>query len=252
MYIRQNNLIIFENIVHFRFHAQNIFRRNKVIFINKNHKSNANVFEKVIVILQSIISKVHYLFESFEKLTIENENIKKMCLIKNKNLQCKMNTINRHVNIYFDRKYDVNENDSEKIYENNKYFIKRMINLNFHIVRFVQYIHSIKKKLKILKYEREYLKKIVTKFRIFLSYLLFIDDFEIHKNMYRALKTFYIISICFFYVERKKVINVFTLTLKFHDVEMKNVVKNFRKSIRKLDKNLNMKINDNIEIVFFS
>ena len=171
MYIRQNNLIIFENIVHFRFHAQNIFRRNKVIFINKNHKSNANVFEKVIVILQSIINKIHYFFESFKKLIIENENIKKMCLIKNKNLQCKMNTINRHVNIYFNRKYDVNENDNERIYENDKYFIKRMINLNFYIVRFVQYMHSIKKKLKILKYEREYLKKIVTKPYIFLSYL---------------------------------------------------------------------------------
>ena len=252
MYTRQNNLIIFKNIVHFRFYAQSIFRRNKIIFINKNHKSNANVFEKIIVILQSIINKIHYFFENFEKLTIENENIKKMCLIENKNLQYKMNTINRHVNIYFNRKYDLNENDNEKIYENNKYFIKRMINLNFHIVRFVQYMYSIKKKLKILKYEREYLKKIVTKFYIFLLYIFFINDFEIHKNMYRILKTFYIISICFFYVERKKVINVFTFTLKFHDVEIKNVVKNFRKFIRKFNKNLNMKINNNIEIVFFS
>lgn len=69
--------------------------------------------------------------------------------------------------------------------------------------------------------------------------------------MYRILKTFYIISICFFYFERKKIVNVFTFTLKFHNAKMKIIVKNFRKSIQKFDKKLNLKVNDNIEIVFF-
>ena len=250
-YIRQNHLIISENIVHFRFQAKTIFRRNKMIFINKNHKSNANVFEKIMFILQSIVNRAHYLFENFEKLIFENENTKKMCLIENRNLCCKINFINRHVNIYFDRKYDVNENVDEAIYENNKYFIRRIINLNFHVVRSLQYMHSIRKELKIQQYEREYLKKTVTKSHISFSYLLFIDDFDVHRNMYRFLKAFYIISTCLFYVERRKIINVFTFTLKFHEVDMQIVVKVFRRFIQKFDKKLNMKVNDSMKIVFF-
>ena len=96
-------------------------------------------------ILQSIVNRVYYFFENFEKLTFENENTKKMCLIKNRNLCYKINLINQHVNIYFNRKYNVKKNANKTIYENNKYFIKRIINLNFYIVRSLQYIHSIKK-----------------------------------------------------------------------------------------------------------
>lgn len=147
IYIRQNDFIIFENIVHIRFHTKNIFQQNRIIFINKNHTSKTNVFKKVIFILQSVINKTHYFFKNFVKLIFENDNTKKLCLIKNKNLRCKINSIIRHVDVYFDRKYDVNKNKT--MYENDKYFIKRVINLNFHIVRSLQYIHSTKKKLKI-------------------------------------------------------------------------------------------------------
>ena len=197
------------------------------------------------------MNRVYYFFENFKKLTFENKNTRKICLIKNRNLCCKINLINRHVNIYFNRKYDVNENANETIYENNKYFIKRIVNLNSYVVRPLQYIHSIKKKLKIQQYERNYLKKIVTKFHTSFLYLFFINNFEIYRNMYRFLKAFYVISTCFFYVERKKVINVFTFTLKFYKINIKIVVKVFRKFIQKFNKKFNIKVNDNMKIVFF-
>lgn len=172
-----------------------------------------------------------------------------MCLVEDRNLQCKVSTISRHVDIYLDREYDVDEDDSERIYEDDRYFIRRVVNLGSHTVRPVQYMHPTRGELEVLEYGREYLEKIVTKPHTFLPYLLFIDDFGVHRNMYRALKAFYIIPVCLSYAERRKVANVFTLTLGPHGAEMKDVVEGFRKPIRKLDRGLNMEVNGSIETV---
>ena len=82
-----------------------------------------------------------------------------------------------------------------------------------------------------------------------MSYLLFIDDFEIHRNIYRALKTFYLIPVYLNYQERRKLANVFILLLNSHETKIENIVKVFSKSIRKLDDEVNFDINGNIETI---
>ena len=62
-------------------------------------------------------------------------------------------------------------------------------------------------------------------------YLLFIDDFEIYKNIYKALKVFYLIFIYLNYEKRKKFVNVFTLILKSYNVKLNNIMKIFIKFI---------------------
>ena len=49
--------------------------------------------------------------------------------------------------------------------------------------------------------------------------------------MYRAFKAFYLILTCLNYAERKKLANVFTLFLKSHNINIKNVMKIFYKFI---------------------
>ena len=83
-----------------------------------------------------------------------------------------------------------------------------------------------------------------------MSYLLFIDDFEIHRNMYRALKAFYLIPACLNYQERRKLANVFTLLLGSHETKIENVMKAFSKLIRKLDNEVNFDINENTETIW--
>lgn len=44
-------------------------------------------------------------------------------------------------------------------------------------------------------------------------YMLFIDDFGEHRNMYHALKVFYLIPACLSYGEQRKSANVFAVRL---------------------------------------
>ena len=55
--------------------------------------------------------------------------------------------------------------------------------------------------------------------------------------MYRVLKTFYLIFVCLSYENRRKIINVFII-LDSHETKIKNVVKAFFKSIKRLDREM--------------
>ena len=63
-------------------------------------------------------------------------------------------------------------------------------------------MHQIKKKLEIKYLNRDYVIEIFDKSHIFLFF--FVDEFEIHKNIYKFFKIFYLISICLFYKNQKK------------------------------------------------
>ena len=70
-----------------------------------------------------------------------------------------------------------------------------------------------------------------------------------HRNMYRALKTFYLISACLTYKKRRKLANVFTLSLKSHKAKLDDIVKVFVKPIQKLDRGTQLEVNDNLKTV---
>jgi len=100
------------------------------------------------------------------------------------------------------------------------------------------------KELKINYFDREQLAKVFDKSHIFFSFFLFINNFEIYRNMYRILKKIYFISIYFSYNKRRKLINVFTLILEFYKTTFYDVIEVFRKLITNLDNNLKIKINE--------
>ena len=83
---------------------------------------------------------------------------------------------------------------------------------------------------------KDLLKYLVNLF--FLSYFLFIDNFEIHRNTYYIFKVFYIILDYLLYSKCKKFINIFILTLKSYKTNIKNIIKVFSKFICKLVKYL--------------
>ena len=117
------------------------------------------------------------------------------------------------------------------IYLNKRFFIRRIFNLKSFIIRVLRQLYSIYNELKIIYFNRDYLEIIITKSSFYLFYLFFIDDFEIYKNIYYALKAFYFILIYLNYVKRRKLANVFILFLKFYNVNIKNVVRIFYKFI---------------------
>ena len=65
--------------------------------------------------------------------------------------------------------------------------------------------------------------------------------------MYKALKIFYLIFIYLIYKKRRKLVNVFTLILKSHEIKLNDIVKAFVKFIQQLNRETKLKINDNMK-----
>ncbi|PYH93714.1 hypothetical protein BO71DRAFT_278728, partial [Aspergillus ellipticus CBS 707.79] len=64
-----------------------------------------------------------------------------------------------------------------------------------------------------------------------IPFLLFIDDFGVHRNMYKALKAFYLTPAGLTYRERRYLDNSFTLTLGPHGAKMEDSIQAFKKEI---------------------
>ena len=98
-------------------------------------------------------------------------------------------------------------------------------------------------------YNREKLSKLFDKFYFSLFYLLFIDDFDVHRNNYCSFKTFYLTTAILNYKERRKIVNVFTLTLRSYETKIENIIKSISKFIRCLNKKVNLIINDETKFI---
>lgn len=82
-----------------------------------------------------------------------------------------------------------------------------------------------------------------------LPFVLFIDDFGIYRNMYRASKAFYLIPACLPYTERRKIANVFTLCLGPHGANPQDIINALKGSMQSLATGLNMELNGHSTMV---
>ena len=62
--------------------------------------------------------------------------------------------------------------------------------------------------------------------------MLFINEFDIYKNMYQACWAFYIIFASLSYAEYQKIINVFILTFESHETQSNHVINSFKKNFQ--------------------
>lgn len=97
-------------------------------------------------------------------------------------------------------------------------------------------LHSLRAELEVMEYGRDYLeaRHSVNQRVRSLPILIFIDDFGIHRNMYRAFKAFYMTLAGLPYSARSKVANILTLTLGPHGAQMTDVVSSFREAFKEL------------------
>ena len=195
--------------------------------------------------MQTVIFNDHFILKNFD---LSLNDINETFIFENIELNLKLKDLEKHFLIHFDRDY-TEETNIENVYFDDQYFIRKVLNFKDNKVRSFCQMHQTRKKLKIKHFDKEQLAKAFNRFHISFLYLLFIDDFKIHRNMYRALKAFYFIFACLFYFERRKMINVFILTLKSYETQLKDVVEVFRKSLKKLNIELKMNINDQDHIV---
>ena len=107
-------------------------------------------------------------------------------------------------------------------------------------------MHSTREKLKIDYFDREYVENFFSFSYILLLYF-FLSIVSIFIAIYRALKVFYLISTNLSYKERRKLVNIFTLILESYNIILEYIMEIFFKSIKKLNRDFNLEINDEIE-----
>ena len=243
-FILSNDFLIFET-------NENVLNFNviidRIIFIDRNHRFYVETQNEICVSLQFVVDWEYHLLKNFE-----DENSHELIVIENSNFELSFNQLHNHLNIYINRNYDDAKNESEKLYTDERIYVRRVYNTSSKIIRSIVRLHSTRAKLKISHFDRNHVKRFFSQTHLFLLYLLFIDEFEIHRNMYRSLKAFYLIFANLSYEKRRKIINVFTLTLESHDVVFENVVKVFFKDIKQLNRDFALFVNDiETEICFF-
>ena len=238
-YTKAGSLIIPGDTV--RLHAAS-YNLGRVIFIGRDYRTGGS--GNIVITLQAITRRQSILKQFELNLGDEQE----LFLLEDVILELSPDNIDRHVAIYLDRESDgIDElghpNDDGK-------YIRRFLNLQFFNVRPLRYMQQTRAELEVTHFGRKRLQAFVTKPHISLPYLLFVDDFGVHRNMYRALKAFYLIPACLDYQERRKLANVFTLSLGPHGAKIEEVVEAFSKPIRILDSGVDLEINGNMEAVW--
>ena len=147
---------------------------------------------------------------------IFNDDVKKRYVFENVIVKIYSNDIMFHVDvdlIYFD-------NDENVI----KSHIKKVLNIIHKSIRSIRKLTSTKNEFEIKMYNKKYFENIFTKKMMSFSFFLFIDDFEIYRNMYKTLKNFYWTFLSLSYWNWKKIVNVFILILNFHEIKIENFV----------------------------
>jgi hypothetical protein len=78
---------------------------------------------------------------------------------------------------------------------------------------------------------------------ILLLFILFINDFSIHRNMYQALKGFYITLACLLYNKRRKPANKYTLTLGLYSASINDIISSILAGLNTLGHSVVVDIN---------
>ena len=147
-----------------------------------------------------------------------------------------------------------------------RYFVKRIFNVDQQKIRAFNLFASIRNELEIEIFDRQYFTmiffhrktnmiEIIDQFArkcVSMSFLMFLDEFELFKNVYRSMMNVYIISTILNYRKRNRRANCLILTLKFHEIKLADVVEILIEIFAKFDKNLLMNIQKKKKLCAFT
>ncbi len=196
--------------------------------------------------LQTVVDIQYYILINYKFLSLDDKN--KIFIIKDLILEIDINSVLNYLTIYINCQYKNNNKNKSETNLFSDFYIRKILNNRYYIVRSVRRLHQTREELEIDYFDRNYIKKYFI-FLIFLLYLLFIDNFDIYRNIYRALKAFYLIPEYLFYNKRRKTINCFVLILKSHRTNIENVIKVFAKSIKDTNRDVKITINKKIKLI---
>lgn len=232
-YSQAGALIIPGDIVKLR--AAVPYRIGRVTFIGRDHRSGAT--GEVLLTVQAIA----YRQAIVQNLDLDLSDEYEYFLLEDVLFELPAAAVDRHMNMYLDRDYG--GYDDEIAFSDERKFIRKVINIRISTIRPLRQLHPTRGELEITHFGRDILEAVIVKSPLSFPYLLFIDDFGVHRNMYRALKAFYLIPACLSYDERRKLANVFTLSLGPHGADLNDVVEAFHRPLQQLDGATDLEVN---------
>ena len=72
---------------------------------------------------------------------------------------------------------------------------------------------------------------------IFLLLIIFVDKFEVYRNMYRFFTNVYVVSAKFSFFEKQKNFNSYIITFESHESKFNNIMNCFRINIKITNRN---------------
>jgi predicted small metal-binding protein len=118
--------------------------------------------------------------------------------------------------------------------------------------RFTDLLSSIRAKLKLQIFDREYFSsQLKQKIKSF-SIIIFVDDFDLYKNMYKILTNVYVVSVELSAWKRQKNNNYYTTILDLHDCDFNNIMNCFHNNLKNINHDCVMKIREQKKIVWAS
>ncbi len=79
---------------------------------------------------------------------------------------------------------------------------------------------------------------------LFFSFMIFIDEFELYKNVYHSMNDIYAMSIALCELKKQKNKNAFILILSSHEAKLKNVLDCFQIDLKNIDRDCFLIINE--------
>ncbi|KAL8798951.1 MAG: hypothetical protein Q9200_007661 [Gallowayella weberi] len=216
------------------------FTKGSVIFIGRDFRSTAETPGDIVLTVQAV-STYEAMDEDLQDILdipILDGVIRELYIIEDIQIDVAWADITYLCEVTFDRTWqDGDDTYQEPFTKQDEYFVRRVLNQG---TRSCRPLHPTRGELEVEEFGREYLaanfdNRDGRKHSSF-PFVLFIDDFGIHRNMYRALKAFYWIPAALPYTERRKLANVFTITLAPHGSRVDDVVNAISYDIRNLDK----------------
>ncbi len=217
--------------------------KDQMIFFDRDRRSNSATIDKTLVKIRSVkivdeMMKFDQFF-SFSRCQISDDEL---LLIKNENDWIESSKIIiRNSDICIDR------DDIDYVTQNSmtRKSIKYVFNMNIKNMRFVDQLCFLRDELKILTFDKNFLFSQLLQNIKFCFFVLFVNVFDLYKNMYRSLIEMYAMSAVLFHKERQKSTNNFVLTLESHETDFKDII---------IFIHINMKISDDdwrVKIMIF-
>jgi hypothetical protein len=113
-----------------------------------------------------------------------------------------------------------------------------------NIFRICDQLCFLRDELKFLIFDREFLTSQQNKKIQFCFFVIFVNVFNLYRNMYKFLIKVYALSTTLSHKKRSKNINCFVFILDLHEINFKNIIIFFRIEIKILDRDYQFRINE--------